>query len=1072
MALHSHNADNTDSAHNTHSSRTRGLLAWFATNHVAANLLMLLLLVAGSLSLSNIKVEIYPQIESSRIRVSVPYPGASPTEVEQGVCVHVEEALEGIVGLKEIRVDAIEGQASITLKLEEDIDRQNALDQVKAALDRINTFPQDAEEPEISISSHRSRILSVVVSGQTSERVLHHLADDIRGELLGMPGVSHVSFFGNRVPEIAIEVSEETLRRYGLRFGEVATAIEKSSLDVPAGSLKSVEGEVLLRTLGQRYEGQQFEDIAVRTQPDGTVLRVSDIATVIDGFAESELASAFDGKPSVVIWVFAATSRQVLDLADKIKRYVEHKQTTLPDGISLAVWLDRSESLQSRFSLLIRNAIAGLALVITCLTLFLDVRLAFWTAMGMAVSFMGAFWFMPPLDVSLNMTSLFALLMVLGLVVDDAIVVSENIFAQREAGRGPLESAILGVREMAMPVTLAVLTTVVAFAPLMSLGGWLGQFLKAIPIVVMCVLLISLVEALLILPAHLSNLRIHSDDSGPGLLKPITRLQTIFRNGLQRFIHGLYVPLLRRAIAWPYITVAIAVCLFVITIGYINGGYIKIIFFPTLEADNVWATLTMPQGTTRAQTEAILSRVEDGSDRLREEFSAQVDPADLPLIRHRWTTIGMQPFGDDLWGGPPGAAGPHMAEVSLEMPGDADRPVSSTQLAARWRELVEDVPGVKSLRFSSVFFSAGESIHVKLSHPDSAISLQAAARLKRHIRGYAGVKDVQDSAQSGKVELKLRLTEQGRLLGLTLADLAGQIRQGFYGHEVQRIQRGRDEVKVMVRYPSAERRTLADVEQARIRTPAGAQLPFRTVAEVDTGRGFAAISRVDRQRVITVTAEVDETVANGTEINTAIKRSVLPALQQEFPGLTYRFGGRAGNQRDYLAGLKTSFVLALLAIFALLAVHFRSYSQPLIIMSVIPFGLVGAVIGHVAMGLDLSMVSGFGLVALTGIVVNDSLIMVDVIKRHQDEASSLTEIVILAGTKRFRPIILTTLTTFFGLMPIIFEQSVQAQFLMPMALTLGVGVVFATGITLLLVPAVYIVLEDVRGRFVGQAASK
>ena len=1068
MAFHS------DSVHNTDAG-TRGLLAWFATNHVAANLLMLLLLVAGSLALSNIKVEIYPQIESSRIRVSVAYPGASPAEVEQGVCVHIEEALEGIVGLKEIRVDAIEGQASITLKLEDDIDRQNALDQVKAALDRISTFPQDAEEPEISMSSHRSRILSIVVSGQTSERVLHHLADDIRGELLGMPGVSHVSFFGNRVPEIAIEVSEETLHRYGLRFGEVATAIEKSSLDVPAGSLKSVEGEVLLRTLGQRYEGHQFEDIAVRTQPDGTVLRVSDIATVIDGFAESELESAFDGKPSVVIWVFAATSRHVLDLADKIKRYVERKQTTLPEGISLYVWLDRSESLQSRFSLLIRNAIAGLALVITCLTLFLDVRLAFWTAMGMAVSFMGAFWFMPPFDVSLNMTSLFALLMVLGLVVDDAIVVSENIFAQREAGRGPVEAAILGVREMAMPVTLAVLTTVVAFAPLMSLGGWLGQFLKAIPIVVMCVLLISLVEALLILPAHLSNLanlQAPSDDSGPGLLKPMTRLQAAVRNGLQRFIHGLYVPLLRQAIAWPYITVAIAVCLFVITIGYINGGYIKIIFFPTLEADNVWATLTMPQGTTRAQTQAILGRVEEASDRLRKEFSAQVDPADLPLIRHRWTTIGMQPFGDDLWGTPPGAAGPHMAEVSLEMPGDADRPVSSTELAARWRELVEDVPGVKSLRFSSVFFSAGESIHVKLSHPDSSISLQAAERLKQHIRGYAGVKDVQDSAQSGKVELKLRLTEQGRLLGLTLADLAGQVRQGFYGHEVQRIQRGRDEVKVMVRYPRAERRTLADVEQARIRTPDGAQLPFRTVAEVDTGRGFAAISRVDRQRVITVTAEVDETVANGTEINAAIRRSVLPALQQEFPGLTYRFGGRAGNQRDYLAGLKTSFGLALLAIFALLAVHFRSYSQPLIIMSVIPFGLVGAVIGHVAMGLDLSMVSGFGLVALTGIVVNDSLIMVDVIKRHQDEASSLTEVVILAGTKRFRPIILTTLTTFFGLMPIIFEQSVQAQFLMPMALTLGVGVVFATAITLVLVPAVYIVLEDVRGRFVGRGASE
>ena len=1050
----------------------RGPLAWFATNHVAANLLMILLVVAGSLALSNIKVEIYPEIESSRIRISVAYPGASPAEVEQGVCVHIEEALEGVVGIKEIRADAIEGQASITLNLEEGMDRQNVIDQVKAALDRITTFPQDAEEPEITMSSHRSRILSIVVSGQTSERILYHLADDVRAELLALSGVSHVSFFGSRSPEIAIEVAEEALQRYGLRFDEVATAVERSSLDLPAGSLKSVEGELLLRTLGRRYEGRQFENIAVRTRPDGTVLRLADVATVIDGFVEGDIGSAFDSEPAVVIWVFAATSRQVLDLAEKVKNYVKRKQATVPEGISLTVWLDRSESLQSRFSLLIRNAIAGLVLVITCLTLFLDLRLAFWTAMGMAVSFMGAFWFMPPLDISLNMTSLFALLMVLGLVVDDAIVVSENIYAQREAGRGPLEAAILGVQEMAMPVTLAVLTTVVAFAPLMFMAGWLGQFLKAIPVVVMCVLLISLAEALLILPAHLSNLRMTASHSRPGVLKPVARLQAAVQAGLHWFIHQLYVPLLRRAIAWPYVTVALALCIFLVTLGYINGGYIKIIFFPTLEADHVWATLTMPQGTPLLQTQTVLDRIESAADRLRQEFSAQAEPADPPLTRHRWTTIGMQPFGDDVWGAPPGAAGPHLAEVSLEVPINVDRPVSSSQLAARWRELVEDVPGVKSLRFSSVFFSAGESINVKLSHPDPYIGLQVAERLKQQVRGYAGVKDVRDSAQSGKIELKLRLTEQGRLLGLTLADLARQVRQGFYGHEVQRLQRGRDEVKVMIRYPRAERQTVADVEQIRIRTPDGAQVPFRTVAELDTGRGFAAISRVDRQRVITVTAEVDETVANATEINTALRRSVLPALQQEFPGLRYRFGGRAQHQREYLAGLGTSFQLALLTIFALLAVHFRSYSQPLIIMSVIPFGLVGAVIGHVAMGIDLSMVSGFGLVALTGVVVNDSLIMVDVIKRSQHEASSLTEVVILAGTKRFRPIILTTLTTFFGLMPIIFEQSVQAQFLMPMALTLGVGVVFATAITLVLVPAVYVVLEEVRGWVIAQRFDK
>ncbi|MHC4430989.1 MAG: efflux RND transporter permease subunit [Planctomycetota bacterium] len=1026
------------------SEEKRGILGWFASNHVAANLLMVLIIVAGLMGILSAKMEVFPEFSLDMINVTVPYLGASPADVEEGVCLRVEEAIAGVEGVKRMTSSAAEGAGMTIVEVEEYADPTEVLDDIKAEIDTIITFPEETEKPVISEIKSRPKVISVVVYGDVPEKILRQLADQIRDDLTVKENISQVAIAGVRPYEISIEVSEENLRRYNLSFDQVTRAIRNSSLDTPAGSVKTSGGEILVRTKGQKYYGPEFEKIVVLTRNDGTIIRLGDIATVKDDFEDVDLYSKFNGKPAAFVQVSRIGEQDALDVAGTVKEYVEQKRSFLPEGVSLALWEDDTLILKARMNLLKRNAYIGLVLVFICLTLFLNMRLAFWTTMGIPISFLGAFYLIPHFDVTINMISLFAFIMSLGLVVDDAIVVGENIFAYRQQGLNRTAAAIKGVREMAMPVTLAVLTTMFAFIPLAYTLGIMGKILRTMPIVVVSVLGVSLVEALLILPAHLSSA---ANWNRFPLVRFTNRVNQATHKALTWFIHGPFARFVEKAVKWRYVTLAAGVAIF-------------------LEADNMIATLKMPLGTPVERTREITDRIEKAALQALEEFDSK-RPGKPSLMKHMSVTVGAHPMA--ARGGPvqvdlAGAGQSHLGEVNIELLGAEDRDVSSVAIKNRWRELVGEMPGVSSLTFLAEFTTTGNPVEVELSHKDFDTLLVASEKLKTILRDYAGVSDIADDFEPGKVELKLELKDTGRTLGLTLSDLARQVRQGFYGDEAQRIQRGRDDIRVMVRYPEDERKSLADVENMRIRLPDGTEIAFKTVAEVRYGRGYSTIKRVDRRRVVAVSADVDEDVANAAEINGDLIETVLPNLMNEFQGLQYRFAGEQRERNESMSSLIPNFGIAMMAIYALLAVQFRSYSQPAIVMSAIPFGIVGATLGHLVMGFDLSILSMFGIVALAGVVVNDSLIMIDLINRERAGGIELGQVLRDCATKRFRPIMLTTLTTFCGLLPMITEESLQARFLIPMAISLAFGVMFATCITLVLVPSLYMILEDFKNR--------
>ena len=1042
--------------------RQKGLLAWFATNHVAANLLMFLIIAGGLLSIFSIKKEVFPEFSLDMITITVPYRGASPEDVEKGVCLRVEEAIAAVDGIKHITSTATEGAGTTVAELEEYANATEVLDDIKAEIDRIITFPHETEKPVITEIKARNKVITIVVYGDVPEKTLKKLSDQIRDDLTTMDNISQVVLAGIRPYEISIEVSEKQLRRYNLSFDQIAKAINQSSLDIPAGSIKTSGGTILLRTKGQKYFGPEFDRIIVLTRDDGTAVRLSDIATVRDDFEDIDLYSKFDGRPAAQIKVYRTGEQSALDVANTVKKYVKNKRSALPEGISIALWEDDSAILKSRMNLLKRNGYIGLILVFLCLATFLDLRLAFWTTLGIPISFLGAFWLMPLFGVSINMISLFAFIMSLGIVVDDAIVVGENIFEYRQRGMDGIDAAIKGVREMSVPVVLAVLTTVFAFMPLAYTGGVMGKILRVLPIIVVSVLSISLLEALLILPAHLSSS--YSAKKENRIIRFTSRINSWTGRRLSMFVNNHFATYVLQVVKWRYVTLATGIAIFLCTVGFIAGGYIKFTFFDNVEADNMIAALNMPQGTPVEQTRAIAEQIEKAAFQAIDEFDSKRD-GKPSLMKHIATTVGMQPSMDRQ--GPGHSEGTsssaaHLAEINVELLSGEQRDVSSVTLKNRWREIVGEIPGISSLTFISEIFSAGEAVNVELSNENFDILLIATEKLKLILRQYDGVDDISDNFEAGKAEIKLALKDSGRVLGLTLSDLARQVRQGFYGEEVQRIQRGRDDIRVMVRYPEDERRSIANIENMRIRLQDGTEIPFKAVAEVKYGQGYATIRRVDRRRVVNVTADVDETVSSAGEINKSLRTTVLPRLMQEYPGLQYRFSGEQRERRESLSSLKANFALAMLAIYGLLAVQFRSYTQPLIVMSAIPFGIVGATIGHLIMGYNLSILSMFGIVALSGVVVNDSLIMIDLINRERQSGIELHQVIRDCATRRFRPIILTTLTTFFGLVPMLLERSLQARFLIPMAISLAFGVMFATMITLFLVPSLYMILEDIK----------
>ena len=1038
-----------------------GVLGWMAGNHVAANLLMFVILVGGIIATLTNRMEIFPKIDTHMISVTVPYRGASPQDSEEGVCIRVEEAVSGIEDVKKIYSTASEGSGNVTVEVEDFADTQEVLDDVKEAVDRIETFPKETEKPIVAILENPEQVVTIVLYGEASQKSLKKMAERIRDDLRETKGISQVGISGVPLYEMSIEISEETLRKYDLSFDKIAKIIRGSSLDLPGGSVKTKGGEILIRTKGQKYVGKEFENITVLTKDDGSILKLGDIGTVVDGFEETPVKTRFNRHPAVFVNIYRVGQQDTLDVVGKVKKYIEDHNASLPNGIHMALWGDNSSILKSRLRLLIKNAMFGLILVFLCLALFLDLKLAFWTTMGIPISFLGALWLLPLFSVTVNMISLYAFIICLGIVVDDAIVVGENIYEYRRSGKyNSYQAAVKGVTEMAAPVTFAVLTTIVAFAPLLFTKGRVGEFLRVIPIVVISVLVISLLEALFILPAHLSS---SLDKTTNG---PIARGQKFLRDALDKFVYGAFAKLVMFAVKWRYVTLALAISAFMLMVGARLGGYINFTFLNQVDSNNVFAILEMPQGTPIEVTTRIAKRIEAAALETRDQIDAKGLSNGKSIVKSVATTVGQSALvGTGPEATKQGPARSHIASVNVELLGGEQRSISSSEFANKWRSLVGEIAGVTSLTFKYSLFSAGDKVKVELSDRDPDQLNKAVALLKKHLSQYEGVKDIHDSFVEGKREIKLSLRPRGRSLGLTLSDLARQVRQGFYGEEIQRIQRGKDDVRVMLRYPVQERKSLWDVENMRIRTPDGREVAFDTVAKVKYGRGYSSIKRADKRRVINVLADVDETVAKSEEINKEIFSEFLPKLQESMPSLRFGLEGEQRSKRESMGSLGYGFIYALFGIFVLLAIQFRSYAQPLIIMSAIPFGLIGAVIGHLMFGKDLSLLSVFGIVALMGIVVNDSLIMVDLINRERSSGVGLQDVLRDSATRRFRPIILTTLTTSLGLVPMILEKSVQAQFLIPMAISLGFGILFATSITLLLVPSLYMILEDFHNFF-------
>ena len=1028
---------------------------------------MLLLVVGGIVTLPTLRQEMLPDISLDIVTVQVAYPGASPEEVEEALCVPIEEEIQDLQGVKRIRSTAIEGMGSVTIELMGGEDVGRRLADVRARVDSIDSLPDEAERPVVSQVEVGRQVLSVAISGPADEWTLKRIGEQVRDELSALPQISQVTLSSVRPYEISIEVSESALLGYGIRFDDVVSAVRSSSLDLPGGSIKASGGEVLLRARGKAYDRRAFEQIALVARADGTRLTLGDVATVVDGFAETDQRSFFDGEPSVLVQVFRVGDQRVLEVAAAAEAYVEEARHRLPEGIQLTIWQNSANLLADRIGSMLQNARSGFILVILVLALFLRLRLALWVGLGIPIAFLGSIALLPGLGVSINWISLLGFIIVLGIVVDDAIVVGENTHSHQQRSGRKLEGAIRGAQTIAVPVCFGVFTTVAAFAPMLFIPGSMGRLVRVVPIVVIVCLTLSLIEAMFVLPAHLGQGRRSLDDTPTN---PVSRswrlLQDRVAAALDGFIRDTYRPLLERALEWRYLTLAIALSVLLFTYGLLAGGWLRFTFQEPVEGDTIAADLTMPLGTPAEVTAQAMLQLEAAARAIQQEADAERDTVNGSIFSHVLTSLGEQPFAASQGPIPKArdtvGSGAHLGEVQVEMTAPEFRDVGTEEMQRRWRERVGDIAGAVELSFRNSLLRVGAPIELELRGPDLLQLREAAATLRRRLGEYPGVYDISDSFRGGKQELEFQIRPSAETLGLTQADVARQVRQAFYGDEAQRLQRGRDEVKVMVRYPPERRRSLRDVEGMRLRTPDGSEVPFSSVASVSMARGFSSIQRVDRQRVVTVTADVDVAVGNSNEIIADLESQVLPEVLSVYPGVHYSFEGEQAEQRGFLSAMLRGQIIALLVIYGLMAIPLRSYAQPLVIMSAIPFGLVGAAWGHVLMGYEFSMYSVVGFVALSGIVVNASLVLVDYANGLHAQGLPLERAILEAATARLRAIMLTSLTTFVGLTPMMLEDSLSARFMVPMAVALAFGVLFASLITLFLVPCTTLIFDDVQ----------
>ena len=1040
------------------------LIRWFVSNKVVSNLFMVLIIVTGATTIPMLKMEVFPEIDLNIISVSAVYPGATPSDVEEAICIKIEERLQGLDGVKKITSNASENVGSVNVEIISGEDPSDMLDKIKAEVDAIDSFPENVEKPVCRKIAGANPVISVAVHGELDDNSLNQFTEEIKDEIDDLSGITFTSIVADLENEIKINIQESSLRKYNLSFQQIAQSINEWSLNMPSGSIKTEDGEILIRSNSQGYNISDFSKIPLIINPNGSIVYLSDISEITDTFSDKfEMDFQFNGDNANLITVFRVGNQNALDVSATVREYVEKKNLELPRTVKVTAWDDEARILSGRIETIVRNAQQGLILVILVLALFLKPKLAFWVSLGIPISFMGGFWLFGPLDLSINMLSLFTFILVLGIVVDDAIVVGENIALFKERGMNSVDAAVKGAMQVATPVFFAVLTTMVTFSPMLAVEGDIGSIWRIFPLVVISVLIWSLIESLTILPSHLA----HSSDK-----KPKNRTLLFISNkwdlvqekiiaSLSHVTHNVYKPVLLKAVTNPFSALTFAAGIFILTIGIMLSGILKFSFFPAVEDDLAIATIEYPSGTPIDITRRGYTKLEEAAkileDQLEEEFPDQA------IIKNRLSTIGYQPMLTKTSRGPGNLdalfVGPNMAEVALELAPSENRTISTEEVVRKWRNIMPDVPGIKELSFKSDLFSSGDPINIQLSSKYMDDLISAKEELKTQLVRFPGVFDVNDTYNIGKEEISINLLPAAKNYGVSMMMVASQVRQAFYGLEVQTVQRGRNELKVILQYPENDRSSVADLENMMILTPTGSTIPVRQIAQLELGEGIASIERKNRKRSINVTADVDLSITNGNEVIATVMTTIMPKILQKHNSIAYSLEGEQQEQGDNLRSLGKNFLLAMIVVYMLLAIPFKSYFQPLVVMSSIPFGITGAVLGHLFLGLNLSVLSMMGIVALTGVVVNDSLVMVDFINRYRSEGNSIKDAVLEAGPRRFRPIFLTSLTTFVGLIPLILEKSTQAKFMIPMAVSLSFGVLFATAITLLLVPVSYLTLE-------------
>lgn len=1035
------------------------MISWFARNSVAANLLMITIIISGVIALRDgIKLEIFPTSDPDTVSVSVPLRGATPEDIELGVAVRIEEALQDLEGIDEISSSSVEGSTRVQIEIDSGYDARVLLDDIKSRVDAINTFPADTEKPIISLNVRSFAVISVVVAGDYSEDEIRVYAERVRDDLLRIEGVTQVNLGSVRNYEIAIEASPDRLREFGVSLEDLSRAIRGSSVDLSAGNVRTEAGDVLIRSKGQAYRRVDFESIVVKTNSDGSIVRVSDIATVLDGFEEESLRTRFNGKYAAFVNVSRVGSQSAIEISNAVKKYIEEKQDSMPVGMELDYWDDDAERLRERLGTMTSSAIQGSILVIILLSLFLRPAIAVWVFLGIPISFLGAFAAMYVFDISLNLMSAFGFIIVLGIVVDDAIVTGENVYSHLRSGSSGISAAIQGTKEVAIPVTFGILTTIAAFMPLAFIEGRLGQIFSPIPWIVIPVLIFSLIESKLVLPAHLKNIKLHENDRKANGFQAWQRR---FADGFEALIVKYYKPVLQLALRNRYSTLAMFVGVLTVMLMLITSGWMRFNAFPTLGGDSARATLTMPVGTPFEVTNRHAEKIVAMANELQEKYT---DPATgKSMITNILSSVGSIGRSN----------GSHLAGVQFETVARQDLTIDFDVEAVNreWRSMTGQIPGAESISFRASRFRAGDPIHLQFSGNSLETLSKVGDEVKAQLATFPGVFEIADSLSDGKEELQIELSPQGHLIGLTRNAIVDQVGSAFKGLQAQRIQRGRDDIRVLVRFPLGERSTISSLNEMLITAPNGRLIPLANVADIKPGRGPSQITRINGYRVLNVTADVDKE-ANNMVVLLGEVRSYVDSLLVKYPSVTYTLEGEQRRQAETFGSLGAGIAIVLFVIYCLLALPLKSYIQPVLVMSIIPFGIIGAVVGHWLMGVTLTMLSMLGLMALTGVVINDSLVLVDYInRRHRDTGESLLSAVERAGVVRFRPVMLTSLTTFFGLLPLLMEKSSSGQFLVPMAISLGFGILFATVITLILIPTNIMIADDV-GRFLTRRVKK